>query len=97
MSGNMINVCTRCGKPRIVVKTWTEKVKLATGISVITHTQTACPDPNCQKRVDAELKSAREKKAAIEKDRVQRAVDNKAAHEKDLADRAKKAAKAAHR
>lgn len=41
------NPCTRCGKERIVVKTWREKI----GYSVVTTTETACPDKECQKIV----------------------------------------------
>ncbi len=44
----MNNPCIRCGKQRIDGKSWKEKL----GTSVITHTQTVCPDSECQKIVD---------------------------------------------
>ncbi len=44
----MSNPCINCGKERIDGKTWKGKI----GISVITYTQTICPDPKCQKIVD---------------------------------------------
>lgn len=44
----MNNPCIRCGKQRIDGKSWKEKI----GISVLTHTQTTCPDSECQKIVD---------------------------------------------
>lgn len=44
----MNNPCIRCGKQRIDGKSWKEKL----GTSVITHTQTVCPDDECQKIVD---------------------------------------------
>ena len=53
--------CTRCGTERIVAKTWTETVKIFGGRSVVTHTDTVCPDPECQKIVEAALTVAREK------------------------------------
>lgn len=42
------NSCWRCGKERVVVRSWKEKV----GNSIITTTETACPDVECQKLVD---------------------------------------------
>lgn len=46
------NPCTRCGKQRIVVKTKKERIN---GSLVIT-TMTCCPDSECQKLVDQQLK-----------------------------------------
>ncbi|OGK42606.1 hypothetical protein A2954_06280 [Candidatus Roizmanbacteria bacterium RIFCSPLOWO2_01_FULL_37_12] len=48
MNTTYTNICIRCGKPRIVVKSWEEKL----GFSTITATNTACPDSECQKIVD---------------------------------------------
>lgn len=53
----MSNVCNRCGKQRILVKTWTEEVITANGTSELTYTQYACPDESCQKIVDEELQA----------------------------------------
>lgn len=44
------NLCMRCGKTRIVVKSWKETINN----SVVTFTETACPDKECQKKVDEE-------------------------------------------
>lgn len=44
----MSNLCINCGTPRINGKVWEEKI----GISVITHTQTICPNSECQKKVE---------------------------------------------
>ncbi len=51
--------CIRCGKTRIVEKVWVEKTEKG---SPITHSITVCPDPECQKIVDAEFAAKREKK-----------------------------------
>lgn len=47
----MVNTtpCIRCGKLRVVAKTWTEKTGVA---AAVTYTQTVCPDPACQKLVE---------------------------------------------
>lgn len=42
------NPCITCGKERIVIKVFKEKI----GNAVITNTITACSDPKCQKGVD---------------------------------------------
>ncbi|MBI4999717.1 hypothetical protein HZB97_03035 [Candidatus Gottesmanbacteria bacterium] len=62
------NVCIRCGKPRIVTKTWKESTKGG----VITHTTTTCPDPDCQKIIDRQFAAQKEKREAIEKGKQQR-------------------------
>jgi hypothetical protein len=68
------NPCSRCGKARIVVKTWQE----LSGKSMVTYRTMACSDPNCQRRVDAQLdkeKAKREsfKLEALEKDKARKA------------------------
>ncbi|MFI5241276.1 MAG: hypothetical protein ACHQUA_02460 [Microgenomates group bacterium] len=52
------SVCIECGKQRIVTGTHTEKV----GTSTISYKETACPDPECQKRVDLTLLRELEKR-----------------------------------
>ena len=42
------NICSRCGKVRVVTKTYEEKV----GNSFVTYKLTSCPDENCQEKVD---------------------------------------------
>jgi len=46
------NVCIRCGKERVILREWTERV----GNSIVTNTTTTCPDPECQKIVDRDNK-----------------------------------------
>lgn len=57
----MNNPCIECGKQRVDGKTWKVKV----GISVITHTQTICPDPKCQKIVDKAIADRKAKSALL--------------------------------
>lgn len=51
------NPCIRCGKERIIVKIWKEKI----GYSVVTTTETACPDKECQKMVDKTNKKQKDR------------------------------------
>ncbi|OGG03972.1 hypothetical protein A2W14_05935 [Candidatus Gottesmanbacteria bacterium RBG_16_37_8] len=60
--------CIRCGKTRIVGKIWTENVSG----SKITHTQTVCPDPECQKIVEEELARKMEKVKDIQAKSLER-------------------------
>lgn len=55
------NLCVRCGKQRIVVKTWKEKL----GTSTIIATMTACPDKECQKIVDENNRKQKAKQDAL--------------------------------
>lgn len=55
------------------MKTWKEYVKG----SVLIHTSTACPDPACQKIVDGKLADQKEKREAMEKERMERALARK--------------------
>lgn len=48
MVNRISNPCIRCGKERVVVKTWSQK----TESSFITYTLAECPDVACQKIVD---------------------------------------------
>ncbi|HKB88372.1 MAG TPA: hypothetical protein VKC53_01845 [Patescibacteria group bacterium] len=54
------SVCVRCGKARIVLSTNEEKI----GNSIIVTTETICPDPDCQKKVDGMLSIEQEKRHA---------------------------------
>jgi hypothetical protein len=60
--------CIRCGKLRIVAKSWSERVSG----SLITYTQTICPDPDCQKIVDRELQEKINKIAIIQRKSLKR-------------------------
>lgn len=62
------NTCTRCGTPRVVVKTWKEKM----GDSTIYNTQTACPNKTCQQQVDADIQKQNEKHAILRQKREER-------------------------
>jgi hypothetical protein len=53
------NVCILCGKDRVLLKTWKETSTTAQGSSELTYTLFACPDPDCQKKVDASLEEKR--------------------------------------
>ncbi len=71
------NPCIRCGKERIVVKTWKEHIDVYFGNSTVVYTESACPDKACQKLVDKELAVARTKRDTMKKDKEQRANENK--------------------
>ena len=71
MNNTHANLCIRCGTKRIVVKTWKERV----GNSVILNTQTACPDKECQKKVDSENKKFKDKNIAMKRMQEQRAQE----------------------
>jgi len=55
------NVCTRCGKERIISRVWKEKV----GFSIVENTDRVCPDKACQKEVEKELNKQKRKKAEM--------------------------------
>ena len=67
------NLCIRCGKERVVKKTWTEKV----GTSLITYTETVCPDPKCQKIVEKQLDKKRVTLEKIKQELLERRQRNK--------------------
>lgn len=71
IAGNMqtainINLCSRCRKQRIVVRTWKEVLVNST----ITHTETVCPDLDCQKVVDAQNDATHAKRVSSEENRA---------------------------
>ena len=72
------NPCVRCGQERIVIRVWEEK----TTYSTVTNTETACPNPECQKQVTAENKKQTDKQAAIKKRSDERAVERRAGRTK---------------
>jgi len=75
------NPCVRCGRERIVIRVWEEKTTYSTG----TNTETACPNPECQKLVTAENKKQTDKQAAIKKRSDERAVERRAGRTKKTA------------
>ena len=64
--------CIRCGKIRITSKSWNEYINK----SLVTYTLTVCPDAECQKIVDEQLKKRKEKIAAIQEESNKRKRDN---------------------
>jgi hypothetical protein len=73
---NSNNVCYRCGKTRIFLKSWKEKVDTGQGRSTLTHDQYVCPDKECQQKVEQDI----EEKRLI-------ALEREAAHQQRLKDR----------
>jgi hypothetical protein len=67
------SVCIRCGKERIVLKSWKEFI----GTSQVTYTTNICPDPKCQKVVDANLKDKKDYLENIHAKALQRRAENK--------------------
>jgi len=65
------NVCIRCGKERVFLREWTERV----GNSVVINTETTCPDHECQKLVDKDNKKQRDKHILMKKRSEQRAKE----------------------
>ena len=65
--------CSRCGKQLIVSRTWEEKVQVYGGESTVIHTESVCPDVECQKVVDKERAKVREKMEKNKRDREERA------------------------
>lgn len=51
------------------------------GISIVTHTQTICSDPKCQKQVEERLAAEKVKSDEIKKAFDKRAADKKEARE----------------
>lgn len=79
MDKQYTNPCSRCGKERIIAKSWVEKNTTFSGdIIEIRLTENVCPDKECQKVLDVELALQKAKRAQIAKNREQRALENKA-------------------
>lgn len=70
---NISNPCIRCGKDRIESKEWKEKV----GNSMILCTSNICPDPECQKEVEAQLKSKKDRFNAIQENSQKKRAENR--------------------
>jgi hypothetical protein len=67
------NVCIRCGKVRVMAKTWKEQA----GTSTLTCSSFVCPDADCQKIVEKQLAKRKEDKENNERERAERAQANK--------------------
>lgn len=68
-----MTACIRCGKLRILDKTWIEQV----GWSKVTHTSTICPDADCQKLVNTLLKDRHDINDARIKASLKRRTENR--------------------
>jgi hypothetical protein len=73
------NPCFRCGKQRIISRTWTETITTFSGMQQkVTYSDAICPDAECQSLLDVELDKQKEKREKITQDRQQRITDQKA-------------------
>jgi len=61
-----------------VAREWQEKVIIYGGSTVITRTETVCPDPECQKIVEKKLKSERGRFLRQQADKLLRIAEAKA-------------------
>jgi len=75
--------CIKCGNLRVFSRQWKDKFN-GKG-SVITHTESVCPDVECQKIVDAKFAELREHKVASEERRKSAALLKKTEREARLA------------
>jgi hypothetical protein len=57
---------------RVVGHTWEEKVSMYGGIITVVHSETVCPDKDCQKLVEEKLKEVKDKKDTIKKNKEER-------------------------
>ncbi len=64
MGDQNTNLCIRCGKQRVVVKTKKEYINS----SLVYTTITSCPDASCQKIVDAMLHKEKKVRQKISED-----------------------------
>ncbi|MBA3724356.1 MAG: hypothetical protein H0W89_05740 [Candidatus Levybacteria bacterium] len=84
----LTNPCTRCGKERILLKQWDEVIPtFGNSTTMVTRSTNICPDPECQKVVDAELAVQRKKRDKIKSDReekLQQVADKKQADKDKL-------------
>lgn len=67
------NPCIRCGKERVVLKTWKEKI----GSSIVIATETVCSNPECQKKVNIDNQRQRDKNNVMRLKNEQRALHRK--------------------
>ncbi|MFZ6035351.1 MAG: hypothetical protein ACOYUB_04380 [Patescibacteria group bacterium] len=67
------NTCYRCGKERIFVRSWKERI----GNSVVVTKEMACPDLECQKKVDEENHKRTNKFMEAKAKRINRIKDKR--------------------
>ncbi len=73
MNIHQSNPCIRCGTERIIKKSWKEKVDN----SIIINTLNICPNKDCQKKVDFDIKRQKDKNTAMRVRNEQRILDRK--------------------
>lgn len=73
MNNHYSNPCVRCGTQRVVVKTWKTKMY----DSVIVNTETACPNPKCQRQVNKDNRKEKDRNDAIRLKTAQRIMNRK--------------------
>jgi aspartate/methionine/tyrosine aminotransferase len=64
MADQNVNLCIRCGKQRVIVKTKKEYINSSLVVTAIT----SCPDAACQKVVDAMLHKEKKVREKISED-----------------------------
>ncbi len=84
-TSSFVNPCPRCGKARVTGKTWTEEITTLSGVSLVTHTQTLCPDDACQKLVEEKFNLEK-----VKSDQIKEAFEKRAAEKKIARAKAKK-------
>lgn len=77
------NPCIRCGKQRKIARIWKENLVTMRGNTVITHTQTVCPDKACQKIVDDGLSVLENKRIKQKEERDRTAEERKLANKRN--------------
>lgn len=58
VNGSLPNACIICGKQRIIVSSSQEMI----GNTMVTSTEMACPDADCQKKLDKQLREEKRKR-----------------------------------
>lgn len=71
------NLCSRCGKERIFIRLWKEKINN----SVITTTENACPDKECQKIVEKDNKKSIER---LRQSQLKRKMNSRNKHKNNI-------------
>lgn len=70
-----MNICTRCGRVRVTVRTYQEIV----GNSEVTYTINECPDPLCQKIVEKQILDDEKRRKLVKDEQKRREILRKEA------------------
>ena len=70
-----MSICPRCGKERITVSSRDEMVFT----SKVTYRETICPNPECQKKVELDLKHEEKKREILKEEQEKRLLQRLAA------------------